>query len=152
MRRRAFTLTELLISMVLLSLALLPLLWMTTYSNRESMDAYYEIIAFSLAKEPIEVFRSFGYEWLTSYTNHPLTRFPIGTMVVKPRNTPDQYPFDSELFEREINIAQNDTTQNGIKARRVTVSVHPVKRSRSDAWLRRNEVKLEALIFDGPRM
>ena len=138
--------------MILLSLALLSLLWMTTYSNRESMDSYYELISFSLVKEPIEVFRTFGYEWVKEYESHPISRFPTGSQVISARTTLDQYPFDSELFEREISIDPDDTVQNGIRARRVVVKVRPVAQSRPEAWLRKNEVTLEALIFEGPRM
>jgi len=148
---------ELLVAMAFLALALLSMLWMNTYSSKGSMDAYYEFLAFSLAREPIEVFRSFGYKWLAKYDNHPLARYPANSgpqQIIDSAGNPDQHPFEAGLFEREILIAdadyQDSTTGQKILAKKVTVYVRPVKKSRVDNWLRKDEIQLEAFIVDGP--
>ncbi len=145
---------ELLVSMAFLSLALLSLMMMNSYSSKSSMDTYYEYLAFSLAREPIEVFRSFGYRWLKTYDNHPLARYPANAgpaQIIDSPTDPDQHPFEAGLFEREISIS--DATFGGTPALRDSVAVRPVKRSRVEPCLRRgkDDIRMEALIVDGPK-
>ena len=59
---RGFSLIELLLAMIFLSLVMLSIMWLNSSSSRSSMDAYYEFMAIQLALEPIEVFRTFGYD------------------------------------------------------------------------------------------
>ena len=60
------SLLEIVIAMFFMSIAILSFFTMNQASNQSSMDAYYEFLAFSLAREPIEVFRGFGYDYLAS--------------------------------------------------------------------------------------
>ena len=151
MKKRAFTIVELVVAMFVMSFALLSMLWMTSYSNRGSMDTYYEFLAFSLAKEPVEVFRAFGYKWLCDYSNHPILKYQIGVgwQEISDETGGIQHPFDAALFERAITIS--DASYSGVGAKKIVVKVRPKKLSRVDAWLSRDEVSLEALIVEGPK-
>ena len=147
-RRRGFTLVELLVSMLFLSLVLLGLLMMNSSSTRGSMDAYLELLAFTLAKEPIEVFRNFGYEWTTNYPNHPLPKYPLGNHPVVGGSGIDRYPFDEGTFEREISLHPFQDPQTKIGMIRVRVTVRP-RTQHARAWFSRKDgVSLEALLFE----
>lgn len=139
---------ELLVSMFFLSLALLGLLMMNSYSTKGSMDAYLELIAFTLAKEPIEVFRNFGYEWTASYQDHPLPKYPLGNHPVVSGTGIDRYPFDEGTFEREVALQPFRDPQSGIGMVKVRVTVRP-RTSHAKSWFSRKEgVSLEALLFE----
>ena len=115
------------------------------------MDTYYEFLAFSLAKEPVEVFRTFGYKWLCNYQEHPILKYQIdvGWQEITDEPGGPQHPFEANLFEREITVA--DAAYDGVGAKRVVVRVRPKKLGRVDAWLSRDVVTFEALIVEGPK-
>lgn len=149
MQRRGLTFLEVLLTMVLLSVALLALLSTTSSANRGSQDAYYEFMAFSLAKEPIEIFRGFGYHWLSEYEKHPLPPFPLDWAPISDSQLGMVlHPAEAASFRRTISLTKvgNDRTR-GI---RVRVTVAPVGLSRVMAWLSRDEVTMEALIPEKP--
>ncbi|MBI3039098.1 prepilin-type N-terminal cleavage/methylation domain-containing protein [bacterium] len=150
--KSGFSLIELMISMVFLSVALLAILTVTSFSTREAMDTYYQFLAVSLAKEPIEVFKSFGYQFLNDYDKHPLKNYPIGpTVITYSDDSPGVYPLEATMFEREIIIGP-ESEEGKVKARKITVFVRPIPKSRVAAWFsRHNDVKLESLIVDGPK-
>ena len=142
MARRGTTFIELLIGLFLLAMVLLSLIWMNRTSNRAAMDSYYEMVALSLAREPIEVFRGFGYAWLSTYDSHPIDDFPTFTWkkVTGAAYSVQQRPIETEIFQRHI--ALENVEEAGVPAIRVRVSVSPIGAS----WLTRHEISLEGLI------
>lgn len=153
MRRRAFTLIEVLVGMLFLSLALLGLLTLNSSSNRGTMDAYYEFMALSLAQEPIEIFRGFGYHWLCDLEARRIAappEYPLEWSEIHDQTFSEvSYPSEACLFQRHIGLTPVE--KGGVKAIRVKVRVGPRAQTRAMAWLSRTEVALEALILEGPR-
>ena len=121
---------------------LLSLIWMNRTSTRAAMDSYYEMVALSLAREPIEIFRGFGYDWLAAYDSHPLEDFPPFTWkpVTSAAFSTHQRPVETEIFQRHI--ALENIVEAGVPAIRVRVSIAPV----GSSWLTRSEITLEGLI------
>lgn len=146
--RRGTTLVELMIAMFVLGLAVLATYWTISSSNKGAMDSYMESLAQSLVREPIEVFRGFGYEFMANYAAHPLPRYPVGeTPIADLRGGgPQQWPVDALLFKRRI--ALTHVEESGIKAIRVRVSVSPAGANHVMTWLSRNEVVAETLIVE----
>lgn len=161
MKNKGFTLLEILIAMAFMTVAMLGMFSMNQMSNRGSMDAYYEFLAFSLAREPIEVYRNFGYDYLKSLTTgHTALKFyPIGKRSIKqdvgvPGYLID-YPAEAAMFDREI-ILKPITILSGAKdinAIKITVIVSTANldgKSKAQAWLSRQQVKLESIVVEQP--
>ena len=109
MKKRGFSLLEVIIAMAFLSVAILSMFWMNRASNQGSMDAYYEFLAFSLAREPIEVFRGFGYDYLKMIADgnvSPPSWYPVGAMkdIEFDLMSDMQYPAEARLFQRLIEL------------------------------------------------
>ncbi|RCK79322.1 MAG: hypothetical protein OZSIB_0193 [Candidatus Ozemobacter sibiricus] len=147
-RRGGFTLVEVLISMMILSLVLLGALVMVSRSRVGAMDAWFEFLAVQLALEPIEVFRGFGATWVKDYRAHPLPEFPLGVTAIEPRRGALHWPADATLFEREITLTPVEEPVPGVL---VEVRVRPRGATRAQVWLRREEVVMSALLVEQPR-
>ncbi|MBF0547499.1 MAG: prepilin-type N-terminal cleavage/methylation domain-containing protein [Candidatus Riflebacteria bacterium] len=143
--RRAFTLIEVLFAAGVIVVAILPLLWMTKYSNQNSMDAYYELLGMTLAKEPIVIFQALGYNALALNPNVPHPDYPIGEQQVPGDGI--KYPVEASAFKRKIQLEMLTSE----KAARVTVSVYPSGQSRVSIWTNNNVITMEGLIFQKPR-
>lgn len=154
-KRKAFTLMEIIIAMALMLIAVLSIFMLNQSSNKSSMDAYYEIMAFSLAREPIEVYRSFGYNQLSDVAKGTIPaniNYKIGEfqpIVYNPSNEL-QYPADAENFQRRIDL-EPGTSYNGTNYIKITVTVEVKGQSRAESWLSRNSVKLESIIMEPPK-
>ena len=121
-------------------------------SNQSSMDAYYETLCFSLAREPIEVFRGLGYETVLAISkNNELcpTPYKIGefTPITFNPKIALQYPADAENFQRCIDLTPNETD----KYIKIKVSITPKNLSKAEIWLSRKTVVLESNIFEKPK-
>ncbi len=151
--RRGFTLIEILIAIVFLSIALLAMLWMNQASNKGAMDAYYEFLGFSLAQEPIEVFRGLGFDWAENYLNDripELPDYPLDWKEVRDLTFAQaQHPAEAVFFKRHI--ALEPVEKGGLRALRITVTVSPAEKNRVMAWLSRDDIKLESLIVEKPK-
>ena len=139
--------------MAFMSVAMLSMFWMNRASNKGSMDAYYELLAFSLAKEPIEVFRGFGYDCVKQIAEGKVAspkRYKIGSAEPITFDDTDmlQYPAEAKLFQRQIDLKPES---GGVNAIRITVTVSNIGQSRAAVWMSRNSVKLEGLIVESPR-
>lgn len=139
--RKAFSLVEVMFAAALLAVAVLPLLWMTRYSNQSSMDAYYELLAMTLAKEPIEIFRSLGYETLASNPKAPHPDFPIGEQQIPGDGI--KRPVEASAFKRKIDLEILPAE----KVARVVVKVFPSGQNRVWTWMKDNTITMETLIF-----
>lgn len=150
--RRGFSLIEVLIAMLFLSVVILGLMWMNSFSTRGSNDAYFDFTASQLALEPIEVFRSFGYEWLTTYGgSHYLLDYPLETWIdiESGGGRPGiARSGDAALFKRTISVVP---VAGPPRAMRVTVQVAPRNQSRASTWLMRDVVTMNGLIVERPK-
>jgi prepilin-type N-terminal cleavage/methylation domain-containing protein len=150
--RRAFTLTEVVITCVIIAVAFLALLELNSSSNQAYMDAYYEFLAFQLAREPLEVFRAFGYQWLVHYSEHELLpNYPVGQWVdlkMIKESLPRYFPQEVGFFKREISLVHLDNVTP--RAVKVKVVVAPTEGSKIDRWLKRDRIELEGLIVEQP--
>lgn len=145
--RTGFTFLEVMVAVFILAVALLSLFAVISTAGRGTMDAYFEQMALSLAKEPIEVFQAFGYHWLA--LGKPLPEFPPGWSEVP--GTPDSpilHPAEANQFQRHISLEPLE--RDGIRGFLVQVTVRPRGMGRVAAWLSRNDLVLSAFIMEKP--
>ncbi len=145
---------EIIIAMAFLSVAILSMFWMNRASNQGSMDAYYEFLAFSLAREPIEIFRGFGYEQLKMIADGniaPPAWYPIGSFknIEFDLMSDMQYPAEARLFERLIELIP--VSSGNINGIRIKVTVAAKGQSRVEVWMSRKSVSLESIVMERPR-
>lgn len=155
MKRAGFTLIELLVAIAFMSLGLLSFLWLNSFSQKESMDAYYETLGLALAKEPIEVFRAFGYKWLKKVKESeipPLPNYPIGEdKQVETTGVTDPYPIEARFFKRKISIFPYGDRNTPSQALEVVVEVSPIENTPVFSWLNKGRiVRMDALIVEEP--
>lgn len=152
-KKKAFTLIEIVIGIAMFMIVLLAVFMLNQSSNQSSMDAYYETLAFSLAREPIEVFRGFGYN-----TVHKIYKGEIISPIYKIgnyesiENDPErtlQYPFEAENFQRRVDLEEN--TSDGLKYIKITVTVSRKGKSKAENWLSRKDIVLESCIMERPK-
>ena len=138
-KRRAFTLVEIIIAMFLMMIVMLSFFMLNQSSTKSSMDAYYEMLAFSLAREPIEVFRGFGYDVVKGIYDKSIPcpkpyEIDKETKIEFNPNVDLQYPADAENFTRYIHLEEvNDKCIN------ITVTVSPKGQSKAESWLRKDK-------------
>lgn len=150
-RKKGFSLLEIVIAMAFMSIAILAMMWLNSASTRGSMDAYYEFMAFSLAREPIEIFRGFGYETLYEIyndnslapTTYPVNRYINMADIMNPM-AQIQYPVDAEMFQRRIDLTHVE--HNGMNGIRIKVTVSVVGQTRVELWMRKQSVALETIV------
>lgn len=153
-RRSGFSLLEIVMAMAFMSVGILSMFMLNKSSSQGSMDAYYEFLAFSLAREPIEVFRGFGYETVNDIAHgrtSPPSRYPVGGFADIDFDPMSEmsYPFEARLFEREILLQPaNEAGVNGIHIK-VTVAAKGL--SRAEVWMRKQAVRLESIILERPK-
>ena len=145
-KKSGMTLTEVMIAVFFLAVAVLGYLTLNQMSNKGTMDAYYECLAFSLAREPIEIFRGIGYDAILN--NRP-TWYPAdGTAHDIPMDLSDlQYPAESELFQRTIYIEEIGT-EKGKRGVKVTVTVSAKGQSKAEMWMNGTSVTLSSIIME----
>ena len=151
-KRKAFTLMEIIIAMALLLVVILSVLLLNQSSNQSSMDAYYETLCFSLAREPIEVFRGLGYETVLAISKDnslcpaPYTVSEFSEITFNPK-IDLQYPAEAENFQRCIELTPNDDG----KYINIRVTVTPKNLSKAELWLSRKTITLESIIVEKPK-
>ena len=157
-KRKAFTLMEIIIAMALIAVVILSIFMINKNANETSMDAYYEMLAFSLAREPIEIYRGFGYETLSKINKDnslALPQYPIGKLtpiVFDPlqSNKGIQYPPDAERFQRLIELNE-DISRNNQKYISIRVTVMPLGLTKADIWLSRKSIILDSNIMESSK-
>lgn len=151
--RRGFSMVEILVAMLFLSVVILSYLVINQQANRGAMDAYYELLAFLLAREPIEVFRSFGFrnlKMMSDLGGSPIPIYPLNTWAAIQGTGVMQHPTEAEHFERRISLSTVPSV-GGIQAVKVKVEVRAIGQSRVQAWLSRQTIVLETLVVEEPR-
>ncbi|MBF0499070.1 MAG: hypothetical protein HQM09_02960 [Candidatus Riflebacteria bacterium] len=146
-RRSGFTLLELLIATIFLVVAVVSMFSFFTSSNRGSLDAYREAIAYSLAQEAQEWVAGLGYEKLVEMQLNPanplVTRLGLDNFVsIESVRLDDgslvNYPTDYQQFERKIQLVHFPSD----KIILVRVTVQP----KTKAFIRRGSVVLEKIV------
>ena len=149
-KRKAFTLMEIIIAMALMMVVILSIFMLNQTSNQSSMDAYYETLCFSLAREPIEVFRGLGYETVLAISKEknkcpaPYKIDEFTNITFDPKLAL-QYPADAENFQRKITLTPGDGYIN------MKVTVAPRNMSKAEVWFRRESIELESNITEKPK-
>jgi type II secretory pathway pseudopilin PulG len=156
-KQKAFTLVEIIIAMFLMMVVILSLFMLNQNANKSSMDSYYEMLCFSLAREPIEVFRGFGYKTVLNIINDS-SNVPLAyrnsinkyaDIVVDPNGGEKDYPFlypvEASNFKRCIEL--KPMSKNGINYINIVVKIAPIGTSKAENWLRK-VVTLESNIME----
>ncbi len=167
-KRKAFTLVEIMIAMFLMMVVILSIFMLNQKANESSMDSYYEMLCFSLAREPIEVLRSFGYETVMKIKDNPGLMpkqysdsfVDFADIDINPSdvdNYPFSYPNEALNFQRSITL--EDGSENGINYVKVTVIIQPRGSSKAESWMRQKAgimnankgVILDSYIMETPK-
>jgi prepilin-type N-terminal cleavage/methylation domain-containing protein len=153
-RRPGFTMVEILLAIILISLALLGTLVTIQGTHRGSMDAYFEGVALSLVEESLEVYRGMGGRWLEDVlkgnvgNDHPVLKAcAVNTWVSLKNSPPDMYPVDARFFRRLISVSRI-AARDGIQGWEIRVTVEPDRLSRVEAWLSRARVEGRTVIWE----
>ncbi|MBF0547683.1 MAG: hypothetical protein HQM08_24805 [Candidatus Riflebacteria bacterium] len=149
--KNGFSMVEILISLLFIALVMVGISNVNIMANKSSMDAYYEFLAVQLAQEPLEIFRAFGYDWLSNYQSHALADYPLDTwnQVLSSKAGGIQYPQEAELFQRKVSLKSISTSP--VKAIRIKVQVAPRDMSRAKIWLSQSDVSMEAIVCERPK-
>lgn len=146
MRRHGFTLVEILIAMVVLTVALFGLLTLNRSSNQGTMDAWFDFLALQLAREPLEVLGAFGCEWLTTPGN-ALASYPWD--VWAPVTDAALHPPEAVQFDRRVE--REPLAVAGVRGIRLKVTVRPRPGTAAKQWAARSEWVQQAVIPEEPR-
>ena len=151
--KRAFSLVEILVALLFISLTLFSLFQLNQQSSKGSMDAYYETLALSLAREPLEVFRGLGFAWLDDCLNGkvpPLAEFPFDDQVVGEDPASEfTYPTEASQFRRRIDV--EPCSDQGLRGYRIVVQVYPSGENFVQKWLSRKKIELRGVIVELPK-
>lgn len=146
----AFTLVEIMLAMFMLAIVILGLFTLNQSSSKSSMDAYYQMLAYSLAREPIEIFRGFGFDIVNKIEKKeiavPAPYNKIGEYV-EIKFDPKvelQYPNDAEYFQRRIDLEPI----NNNKGILITVSVARKGATKAELWMRNKTIVLKSIIME----
>ncbi len=144
---RGFTFMEVLVAMIFLMAGLVFLFSVFSSSNRGTMDAYRETIAFTLAQEGVEWVGGMGYEELNDILSVPgnslATRLQLGVLadvddIQREDGSMIRYPEDYKQFRRLIDIEHYPS----LRLMKVHVEVAP----KTKFFTRRESVILEKIV------
>ncbi len=150
MRKKAFSLVEVLIGLVIMQIALLSFFLINESTNSQSMDAYYEFLAHSLSKEVIEFTHGMGYEWGCKYIDNP-DLFPLDewhSILENPIFSEASYFRETDSFERKVSLSKVSKSGEGIL---VEVAVRVKENNRASNWLSRNMVSHSTIVMEKPQ-
>lgn len=148
MKRRGLTLLEVMLAAFILAVALGQLVWALSFANRSTLDAYYENLALSLAREPLEIFKGKGYAWTREYLRKPgIPWYPLEPVRIRQEKSWVGYPVGAEDFYRDISIREE--TVESRRCLKVVVQVFPAPGAKAMVYFSRKAgVSLEALLFE----
>ena len=152
--RKGFSLIEILVALMFIAFAMLALLWSNQMSQRGAMDSQYELLANSLAQEPIEVYQYLGFRWIRQLMAGkvpPLKAYPIGiwSKLAQDPLAKVQHPVGAGQFMRRIDIDSTPMERQGVKGYRLRVTIAPTAGGAAAAWLSRDKITQEVLIVEG---
>lgn len=144
---KGFSLVEVCVGMLLLSLTLFGFLRINSFASHSAMDAYYKFMAQQFANEPIEVFRAMGYQRIKKLGEKPLPGYPIGTVdQIQEDVAGERYPIEAAHFSRTIEL--EEVEEGGVKGFLVKVSVFPSGSNKVSAWLVQQMVTATGLVIE----
>lgn len=150
MKRKGFSLVEVLIGLVIMQIALLSFFAINESSNSKSMDAYYEFLAHSLGKELIEFTQGMGYGWANKYITKP-DLFPLDEwhgVLEKPIFSDSTYFREASSFERRVRLEKVGDSGEGVL---VTVDIRVKGRNKASTWLSRNFISYTTIVMEKPQ-
>lgn len=150
-KRKAFSMIEILIAIVVMSVALLSFFIINQSSNSKSMDAYYEFLGESLGSETIDFCRGMGYNWAMKYLVKP-DIFPLNkwhNCLEYPIFGKTTYFRECGSFERKVNFSKVKlANEEGIF---VTVEIRTKEDTKVKSWLSRNKLYFSTMIEKVPQ-
>ena len=149
---KGFSLIEVLVSILILSIISSGIFLFITGANRSSMDSYYEFMALQVAREPIEIFKCFGYERIAKAATDPIADYKINqwqNVLQYSSQTGIDRPQETEFLER--NIECTPVNDSGIKGVLIKVTVRAFKPGKIKTYVRRGEVDFSSIIWEQPQ-
>jgi prepilin-type N-terminal cleavage/methylation domain-containing protein len=145
--KKGFSMIEVLIGLVIMQIALLSFFLINQSSNSQSMDAYYEFLAHSLAKEIVEFSQGMGYEWACKYIDKP-DIFPLNEwhkVLEYPIFSEASYFKESDSFERRISFQKVSKSGNGIL---INIDIRVKDNNKASAWFSRNQISYSTILME----
>jgi hypothetical protein len=147
--RWGFSLLEVLLAVIFLTIGLTALFSVFTFSNRGTLDAYRETLAYCLAQEGLEFVAGLGYDELLNRLENDVEfvrrvapdRYRDPLEIPYDDGSVPVYPEDFRQFERMIEIVNDADCQ----ARRVVV-VRVTVRPKEGFFFRKGSVVLEKVL------
>lgn len=149
---RGFSLIEILIAIFILSIISSGIFLFITGANRSSMDSYFEFMAMQVAKEPVEVFKCFGYSRVSKAQTQPIADYLLNQWQEVEQfsnETGIDRPEETEFFERLIEATPFE--DSGLKGVIVKVSVRAFKPGKAKTYVRKGIVEFSGIIWEQPQ-
>jgi prepilin-type N-terminal cleavage/methylation domain-containing protein len=150
LKRKGFSLIEVLIGLLIMQIALLSFFLINESSNTQSMDAYYEFLAHSLGKEIVEFSQGMGYEWAKTYIDKP-DLFPLDEwhgILASPVFSETSYFREADSFERRVSFQKVSKSGEGIL---IKVDIRVKDSNRASAWLTRDSISYSTIVMEKPQ-
>lgn len=150
MQRKAFSMVEIIIALVVMQFALLSFFMINHSSNSKTMDAYYEFIGESLGEEVVDFCQGMGYKWALKYIKSP-DLFPLNTWhgcLDKPIFDPDSYFRECGSFERIVKFSKQSKDGNSIL---IKIELRIKEKTRVKSWLSQNVLRFSTLLIEEPQ-
>lgn len=147
--RRGFSLIEVLIGMVIMSVALFSYFLINQASSSQSMDAYYEFLGQTLGNETIEFCQGMGHAWALKYMEKP-DLFPLNEwhgVLDQPIFSKTSYFRECDSFERIVNMNKVTGGGDGIL---ITVGIRVKSGNKVRAWMSRTQLEFATVVMEKP--
>lgn len=148
-RRRGFSLIEVLIGMVIMSVALLSYFLVNQASSSQSMDAYYEFLGQTLGNETVEFCQGMGHEWAIKYMKKP-DLFPLKEwhgVLEKPIFSKTSYFRECDSFERIVEMTRISGGGEGVL---ITVGIRVKTGNKVRSWMSRSQLEFATVVMEKP--
>ncbi len=106
MKKKAFTLVELLIAIFILQLSLMAFFTVNQSTSSRGMEAYYKFMAYSLGKEVIDFSQGMGYRWAKAHLDSKESKpFPLSDCSSGPwHKVTDHLIFSKNLNDEDVDV------------------------------------------------
>ncbi|MEW6708647.1 MAG: prepilin-type N-terminal cleavage/methylation domain-containing protein [Candidatus Riflebacteria bacterium] len=149
---RGMSLIEVMVAVLILSLISSGIFLLITGAGRSSMDSYYEHLALQLAREPLEIFRAFGYERLLVADTQPIADYQINqwqSILKFSSESGIDRPEETESFERFIELQKQDSSP--VKGILVKVTIRPKPSGKASAYSSRHSIEFTGVVWEQPQ-
>jgi len=154
--RRAFSLWEVLVGILIFTVAILGLFSLQQFANRQTMDSSSRLLSLQLAQEPLEVCQGLGYARLLALLrrapDRPLACYPPDWVDIPAEEavagaTPLRRPPQAEAFQRRVVVREIQV--QGVKGIAVNVALRTKVRGWWAGFLAREVFEVPGLIPEG---